>query len=120
MKHTTSTRRPVGLIMIVTLLFATLAPGGAFAGIVGTGNAIAEQTSTLSRTALVEELNRDEVRVQLQAMGVNPDEAVERVAAMTDSEITTLAAGIGNLPAGSDVSLGVALLIILVVFLLVR
>lgn len=39
---------------------------------------------------------------------------------MTDAEVSELAAGLGNFPAGADVSVGVAILIILVVILMLR
>ena len=122
MVHNTSirTRRHVGFMMIVTLMIVSIAPGAAFAGVVGTGSVIAEQTSSMNRNALIEQLDREEVRAQLEVMGVDASEAVERVAAMTDSEVNALAAGLGNFPAGADVGLGAAILIILLVVLIIR
>lgn len=62
-------------------------------------------------------LGREDVRRQLQAFGVDPRQASERVAALSDSEIADLKGRIGDLPAaGSDV-LGV--LVFLFVLLLI-
>lgn len=120
MIHNNSTRRPVGFLMIMTLLFVTLSPAGAAAGIVGTSTVIAEESAMMDRDVLIEQLNRENVRGQLEQMGVNVGDAVERVAAMTDSEVRELAAGLEAYPAGGDVGvgLGVILLVILIILLL--
>ena len=65
-------------------------------------------------------LERQDVRAQLQSLGVNPAEAKTRVAAMTDEEAARLAARIDSLPAGGDgigALVGAALLIFLVLLL---
>lgn len=116
----TPTQRRVGLVLITALLFTTVAPGSAFAGIVGTGSAIAEHSSMMNRDALIEELNRADVRDQLEHMGVSADEAIERVAAMTDAEVLALADGINDLPAGADVGVGLAILVVLILILVMR
>lgn len=120
MIHNTSTRRHVGFLMIATLLFVTVAPGSAFAGMVSTDKAITEETAVMNRDALVEELSRDDVRIQLEQMGVNADKAVERVAAMTDAEVRALSAGAGDIPAGANVGVGVTILIVILVVLILR
>ena len=58
-------------------------------------------------------LERGDVRVRLQAYGVDPVQAQERVAALSDEEAARLAAQIDALPAGGD-ALGVALIVFLV------
>ena len=61
-------------------------------------------------------LDRDEVRAQLEANGVNPADIKARVAAMTDEEAAQLAGQIDSLPAGGDV-LGVILTVFLVLLI---
>ena len=61
-------------------------------------------------------LDRDEVRTQLEARGVNPADVKARVAAMTDEEAAQLAAQIDSLPAGGDV-LGVILTVFIVLLI---
>ena len=45
-------------------------------------------------------LGREDVRAQLKALGVSPDEAEARVAALSDAEIKRIAGHIDSLPAG--------------------
>jgi len=58
-------------------------------------------------------LERSDVRAQLQAHGVSPAQAQERVAALSDEEAARLAARLDELPAGGDL-LGAAVLVFLV------
>ena len=118
--HRSSWRPISSVLMIATLLFATLAPTNVAADIVGTDSAIAEQTNLMNRDALIEELNREDVRDQLERMGVNADEAVDRVAAMTDSEVAMLTAGLAEAPAGAGVGIVAAVLIVILVVILLR
>jgi hypothetical protein len=65
-------------------------------------------------------LMRDDVRVQLEALGVNPRDALERVDALTSAELAQLQSHLDDLPAGGDVLavLGVVLVVLLVLELL--
>jgi hypothetical protein len=65
------------------------------------------------RERLASLLDRGEVRVRLEALGVDPAKARDRVAALSDAEAAQLAAQLDWLPAGGDI-LGVAVLIFLV------
>jgi hypothetical protein len=60
---------------------------------------------------------REEVRSQMEAMGVNPALAAERVASLTDSQLQQLALNIQNAPAGSGV-LGVVIAVLVIILLL--
>ena len=62
-------------------------------------------------------LERDDVRAQLAARGVDLGEAQARVAALSDEEAADLAARIDSLPAGGVSVLGVALVVFLVLLL---
>lgn len=94
----------------------------AHADIISTHDVVAEKQSGLDRAQLTEQLQRDDVREQLVKFGVNPDEAIARVNAMTDAEVLHLTAGIGEFPAGEGVSisLGVILVLVLIWLVLVR
>lgn len=61
-------------------------------------------------------LDREDVRTQLEARGVNPADVKARVAAMTDEEAAQLAGQIDSLPAGGDV-LGVLLTVFIVLLI---
>ena len=47
-------------------------------------------------------LSREDVRDKLIGLGVNPDDAGKRIAALTDQEISQLQLNINDLPAGSS------------------
>ena len=85
----------------------------AYAGMVGTGAVINQQQSMLDRGQLLSALSRDDVRKQLIAMGVDPKAAQERVTALSDDELRSVAGRVQSLPAGGDI-LGVAVFIFLV------
>jgi hypothetical protein len=48
-------------------------------------------------------LSRDEVRKSIEAQGVDPQDAIKRVQAMSDEEVQQLAGRIDQLPAGGDI-----------------
>lgn len=66
-----------------------------------------------ARTALIQTLNRSDVKQELLNMGVTPADVENRIALMTQEEIAQLSQQIDELPAGGDV-LGVLLIIFLV------
>jgi len=78
----------------------------------GTGPLIEAEQSAADRDRLLAQLEREEVREQLQALGVQPEFAAERIARMTDAEIRMLSEQLDELPAGAGL-LGVALFIVL-------
>lgn len=84
-------------------------PPQAHAGIVNTDTVVAGA----ERERLTSLLERGEVRARLEALGVDAAQARERVAALSDTEATQLAAQLDELPAGGDV-LGAAVLVFLV------
>jgi len=61
-------------------------------------------------------LAREEVREQMVALGVDPDDASGRVAALTDQELSLLQYHINDLPAGSSALalLGAVFLVLIV------
>jgi hypothetical protein len=114
----TALKRILASLLIVSIASLGM-QGAAIAGIVPTD----EAQDTLLATAVSAERSkvnsffaRDDVREALVKQGVNPDSAVERVRAMTDTEVVQLAARVDQAPAGGEV-LGVlfAVFIILLV-----
>ncbi|HSA89497.1 MAG TPA: PA2779 family protein [Burkholderiales bacterium] len=86
----------------------------AHAGMIGTDQ-VASVASQADRIAVLQFLGRAEVTSQLQSLGVDPATAKDRVAAMTDPEVRSLAGRIQSMPAGAD-STGTLLLIVVVAF----
>jgi hypothetical protein len=115
---TTMTRfvmRTIGnIVMMSVMTWSLQAP--AYAGMVGTKEVIDQQRTAIDRGQLLTALHREDVRNELVAMGVDPQAAQERVAALSDAEINSLNGRIRTLPAGGDV-LGVAVFIFLVLLL---
>ena len=73
----------------------------------------AASTLSASRATVNQFLARDEVRQAMLGQGVSPQAALERVAAMSDSEVAQLAGRIDQAPAGGDV-LGVLFTVFIV------
>ena len=102
----------IGGAVLMTLTMLSLQTP-AYAGMVGTAAVIDQQQAMLDRGQLLKALDRDDVRKQLVALGVDPQAARERVASLSDEELHSVAGKVQDLPAGGDI-LGVAVLIFLV------
>ena len=100
-----------GVLLMTFTMLSLQTP--AYAGMVGTAEVIDQQQAVMDRAQLLTALNRDDVRAQLIAMGVDPKAAQERVAALSDAELQAAAGNGQTLPAGGDI-LGIAVLIFLV------
>lgn len=62
-------------------------------------------------------LQRDEVQQAMIKMGVSPTDAQQRVAALSDDELNTLAQQIEQLPAGGDVLAVVGIVFVVLIIL---
>lgn len=112
-------QRALMQLLVVCLAAGTpLAP--AYAGIVGTESAMAlsERTEVLAKFNQV--VMQDEVRSRLEALGVDPQAALDRASSLTTTELAELQARLDELPAGGSVLgvLGVVLVVLLVLELL--
>ena len=87
--------------LVISLL--ALSFQSARAGLIGAEQAAAESAPT-ERTLLLNALDRSEVTAQLQAAGVDPLAARERVRSMTDQEVHAMAQDLQSAPAGGDIS----------------
>ena len=70
------------------------------AGMIGTDQ-VASLSSQADRNTVLQFLGRPDVASQLQSLGVDATTAQERVAAMTDQEVQSLAGKIQSMPAGA-------------------
>ncbi len=106
-----------GIKMICRFLIASLMLfqfPGAHAGMVGADQVLAVSSAEGHRGVVLNALTRAEVSGQLQALGVDVRLARERVAAMTNEEVRTLAGNVNAMPAGAlESGWGWALLIII-------
>ena len=84
---------------------------GASAGMIGAEQAQPAQMQS-DRTLVLDTLARVDTTARLQAMGVDPQQARDRIGAMSDSEVATLAGDIRAAPAGADGGTVLAVLVI--------
>lgn len=106
--------------LVVAVLICSIvslgAPVVAEARVIGTLAAVESQQRAQDLATISATLARQEVREQFAAMGVDAAQAEKRIAAMTDSELRTMAEQMKNLPAGGDflAVLGVVFVILLI------
>jgi hypothetical protein len=85
----------------------------ATAGMIGT-----EQVVTASpqadRAAVLGFVNRGDVTRQLQSLGIDPKTAQDRIGALSDQEVQSLAGKIQSLPAGASDGADVAIAILVI------
>lgn len=92
---------PLVYVLVIALLSMSLPKGRAQAAIVPTESVIdVTQDSQADRARVRAFLSRAEVQAQMQAYGISPEEAAERVDALTDREIALIVGELDRLPAG--------------------
>jgi hypothetical protein len=109
----TKLRRLIASLLVVSIAGLGL-PLPAQAGMVGT-DAVVTASSPAERERIATFLDREDVRMQLQAQGVSPEDVKARVAALTDDEAAQLAGRIDSLPAGGILGLILLVFIILLI-----
>lgn len=101
--------------VVYVLCFAVLnlgSPMMANAAMIGTLQAVESGTRAQDLATVNAALAQDQVRQQFAALGVDPAQIDSRVAALTDSELRSLAGQMSGMPAGGD-----ALAVIGIVFI---
>jgi len=84
----------------------------ATAGVISTQQALSAEMRASTESDVRASLARDDVRQAMQQLGVDPDQADTRIAALSDAELLRMQGELDRLPAGGD-----ALAVIGVVFL---
>jgi UPF0716 family protein affecting phage T7 exclusion len=99
--------RAIALTMTLVLLIGSLPLGVAQAALITTdqviGNQVIGDAAHQERRKVGAFLQRQDVRDQMIALGVDPEEAQTRVASLSDREIHQIAGQIDRLPAGQGV-----------------
>lgn len=116
MKHNIVSRWATVVALVVTLVIGGLAAQTAVADIVGTETLLREESGAVTRDELQSLLARDDVQQQLIDYGVTPEQASERVAALTGAELQQLSRHMDDEPAGGSIAL-VLLIVILILVL---
>jgi hypothetical protein len=89
----------------------------ATAGMIGTDQVVTASTQA-DRAAVLGFVNRGDVARQLQSLGIDPKTAQDRIGALSDQEVQSLAGKIQSLPAGADsadVAVGILIIAVIVV-----
>jgi len=94
--------RAVATALIPCMTLASV-PLTAQAGIVSTEQAMVTPAGQADRDRVSAFLARDDVRAALVQQGVNTDDAIARVQAMSDAEVAELAQRVDLAPAGAGV-----------------
>ena len=102
------------LCRLLVVLMAWAPVQFANAGMIGTDQ-VASVASQVDRNTVLQFLGRADVTSQLQSLGVDAASAKDRVAAMTDQEVRSLADRIQSMPVGAD-STGTILLLVVIGF----
>jgi len=88
----------------------------AHAGLVSTEDAVEQQSVAADRAHLLDLIEREDVRQDLIGLGVDPDEAAMRIAALSDEELAQIMDKVDQMPAGQS-ALGVIVGAALIVFI---
>jgi hypothetical protein len=102
--------KSIALALAVALFVTSLPIGAARAGLVTTDQLVEQRTAASERERLAAILLRDDVRQQVEALGVDRDEAMARLASLSDQEIQQVAGKIDELPAGQSFIAGVLII----------
>ena len=108
--------RFVVYVLCITMLNLG-SPLVAQAELVTTLQAVEASTRAQDLAAVNAALAREEVRAQFETLGVEPAEVESRVAALTDTELRTLAGQMADMPAGADALAVVGIVFIVLLIL---
>ncbi len=116
-KKTVSRSRSVmALTMAAAMLMASLPTNSALAAMVSTDQVIEVAATAEARAQVTDFMAREDVRRDLRSLGIDPNEAARRAAALSDREIQQIAGRLDELPAGQDAA-GALIGALLVIFL---
>jgi hypothetical protein len=110
-------RRGVALVVAVAMLVVSMPIGAAQAALVSTEQLLAAGDGPAERARVMAFLERADVREQIVALGVDPNEAAARVQALSDAQVRQIAGQLDQLPAGQS-AVGIIVGAILLVFLI--
>lgn len=117
MKNVRIFLKPVGLFLAVLMLILSGPGQSAMAAMVGTESVINADHAQNAREYLSSLLARQDVKNALLSQGIDPGEAENRMASLTDEEAIRVADQLQELPAGGDF-FTVLLIVVFLVFVI--
>lgn len=109
--------KPLVPVLIAAFFNLTMPVHPVSAAMVGTDAVIDSAQARSERVRVLAFLERADVRAKMLSLGIGDQEAKARVASLTDSEVAQVAAAMDRLPAGGDVGIVGALLLIFIILL---
>ena len=116
MKSIQKIAKPVSICLTVMMFLMFVPIHGVLAAMIPTDDVVQGQAGESARKAINVLIDREDVQKALINQGLGPQEARDRVAALSDAEAIKLADMLEELPAGGS-ALGVLVALILIVFL---
>ena len=110
-------RRGVALVVAVAMFVVSMPLPRVQAALVSTEQLLAAGDGAAERARVLAFLERADVREQIVAFGVDPNEAAARVQALSDAQVREIAGQLDQLPAGQS-AIGIIVGAILLVFLI--
>ncbi|MBD3677483.1 MAG: PA2779 family protein [Rhodobacteraceae bacterium] len=117
MKLLMITKKALAFVLAIQMVLLPTASTMAQAEMLSTDAAINKYSAYADRELLMSELQKDEIRDQIIALGVDPAEAEKRLSALSDDEIATILMQMDEGSAGADHG-GHILDVMLVVFVI--
>nr|WP_277817203.1 PA2779 family protein [Solimonas terrae] len=96
----------------------TMTPAPARASMIGTEQMVAAHTRADDLSTVTAFMSRDQVASEFEKMGVDPVDAQNRVASLSDEELSQLAQHVREQPAGGDALLAVIGLVFVILIIL--
>lgn len=105
------------MIMLFAALLTCLLPITSMAGVVSSSTVIEQQRSAITKQQILSMVDSDKVQQQLIALGVNPEDAKNRINNLTNAELSQLNQQINDAPAASGI-IGTIFTVLIVVAVL--
>lgn len=99
-------RAYLSLVLVTALLSLSVQAAPAKLAMLPTLEIVENSTSAQERANLVTMMKSEKVKAELIKLGVNPDEALNRIAALSASEVKKLSQQIEHAKAGGDFGVG--------------
>ncbi len=112
-------RRAMALLIAAVFLMTSLALPATQTGMIGTYEYVSAEEVETQRQDIMNLLEREDVREQLVAWGVDPAEAEQRVGSLTAAEVQQLHQRMDEMPAGAGVGTVVGAIVLIFLILLI-
>jgi len=112
--------RPVSLVLAMVMVMLSGPYQYTMAAMVQTESVVSMAQGNDARQYVNSVLARQDVQAAFTEQGIDPLEAQERINSLSDAELVSLADKLANMPAGGDIGIVSALLIIFLVIVILK